>query len=268
MLPSLRHAVGTNKFLLGNIIRRGSSDTPLFMPCLDGAMAEHFLHISSDTPSDYMADIADVKYWGQQGKVVVAKGWPGFSFLDAFAQTNSESLLYSIARTNIHFPLAAYLCGAQTNSYFSYSWGYSFINTTNDCGWFSYYQDLFRRLGPPVTNYVQSGFLFTRQFANASISADVSNRVGQIIWNSPLVEILNPTNGAAVMQNSSQSVPAAVNAQDASGIRQVNYWVNDVLVASNNVAPYSVTLPTCPSRDSNWRPKRSIATGWTAPRWR
>jgi autotransporter-associated beta strand protein len=246
MLSKLRTAVGTNKFLLGNIIRRGSSETPPYMPYLDGGMAEHFLSISSDTPSDYIADIADVKYWGQQGKVVVAKGWPGFSFLDAFAQTNSQSLLYSVAKTNIFFPLAAYLCGAQTNSYFSYSWGYSFINTTNDSGWFSYYQDLFRRLGAPLSNYVQTGGIFTRQFANASISVNVSNQTGQISWSSPLVEIITPTNGTSGILNSSQSLPVTVSAQDSSGIQRVNYFVNGALVASNSVAPFSVIVTNPP----------------------
>ena len=188
MLKSLREKAGTNKFLLGNSIRRGNSNTPLYMPYLDGGTIEHFLGISSTNAADYIKDIDDLKYWGKQGKVVVAKGWPGFSWLDAWVGTAPHDQLYAMAVTNLAFPLAAFLCGVQTNGYFSYSWGYTY-----DDGWFDYYPDLYRLLGPPQGDYVRTGNLFKREFAHAWVEADVEAATGRITWRSPRLHIVNPT---------------------------------------------------------------------------
>jgi hypothetical protein len=61
---------------------------------------------------------------GKKGKIVVFKGWPGYSWLDEDFMNIKNQKKYRIANENIAFPLACFLIGAQKLSYFCYSWGY------------------------------------------------------------------------------------------------------------------------------------------------
>jgi hypothetical protein len=106
------------------------------------------------------ADLALISNAGREGKIVIVKGWPGFSWMDARRDNATEKLRE--ARSAIKFPLACFLIAAEKYSYFCYSWGYHH----NDGG-LAWYPEYDKPLGPPRGPARRDGWIYTRQFERA-----------------------------------------------------------------------------------------------------
>ena len=90
----------------------------------DGVIVEHFNAFQSRAPQQIAEDMNRMVQAGQEGKVVILKAFPGFSWIDKEMMQKPEAELLELAKLEITFPLAAFLIVAQEHFYFNYTWGY------------------------------------------------------------------------------------------------------------------------------------------------
>jgi hypothetical protein len=92
----------------------------------DGAMDEHFGHFANGSSKEQMAEaILATQAAGREGKIVLIKAWPGFSYREPEMMKKPREELARLAKERITFPLACFLVAAQPNCYFCYTWGSS-----------------------------------------------------------------------------------------------------------------------------------------------
>ncbi len=177
--------IGDDKLLIFNGLR---ADSMIWEDCglsllqgMSGAMVEHFGFFSALNPDGSInkhrmaGDIATIQAAGRRGRILVVKGWPGFSWEDRASRSNEKNA--AIARDAIKFPLACFLIAAEPYSYFVYSWGY-----TDADGTFIPYPEFEKPLGPPKGPAVRDGWIYTREFAHAGVQVDLELSQARIDW--------------------------------------------------------------------------------------
>ena len=122
-------------------------------------------------------DIDRMTQAGREGKVVILKAFPGFSWIDKDMMQKSEADLLELAKPRIAFPLAAFLIVAQEHFYFNYTWGYR-----QNHGAYAWYPEYDKRLGPPQGDARQKGYEYWREFAHASVYINIETRQATIDW--------------------------------------------------------------------------------------
>jgi hypothetical protein len=174
-----REKLGEDRLIVVNGIR----STPTwnsgfdFPGHVDAAMIEHFGFFNSSTKESMLRDIREMERAGKAGKIVVLKGWAGFTFIDSEAMAKPLEDKRAIAKRSLNFPLAAFLAGAQENCYFIYNWGYRMHN-----GCLEWYPEFDRPLGPPQGDMVQEGWELSRQYEHASVWVNLETRESEITW--------------------------------------------------------------------------------------
>jgi hypothetical protein len=73
--------------------------------------------------------------------------------------------------------LAAFLAGAQKNSYFIYNWGYRMEN-----GCLEWYPEFDKKLGKPLADSRQTGWVLERDFEHASVWVNLETKEAKINW--------------------------------------------------------------------------------------
>ncbi len=179
IIKETRQKIGKDKLIVYNGIRSTPSwqagyDFPDYT---DAAMIEHFGQFQSSSKECMLRDIQEMEKACKNGKIVVFKGWPGFTFTDRNAMRKSLSEKREIAKKNLLFPLAAFLVGAQENAYFVYSWGYRIDN-----GCLEWYPEFDKPLGEPMGDMVRDGWILSRQFKHASVWVNLETREADIQW--------------------------------------------------------------------------------------
>ena len=165
------------------IVVNGIRSTPAwnsgfdFPEYVDAAMIEHFGFFNSSTKESMLRDIREMERAGQAGKMVVLKGWAGFTFIDQEAMAKPLAEKREIAKANLSFSLAAFLAGAQENCYFIYNWGYRMDN-----GCLEWYPEFDRPLGPPQGEMTQDGWTLRREYEHASVWVNLETRESDITW--------------------------------------------------------------------------------------
>lgn len=144
---------------------------------VDAAMIEHFGFFNSSTKESMLQDIREMEQAGKAGKMVVLKGWAGFTFIDREAMAKPLDEKRTIAKRSLNFSLAAFLAGAQENCYFIYNWGYRMHN-----GCLEWYPEFDRPLGPPQGDMVQEGWELSRKYEHASVWVNLETRESEISW--------------------------------------------------------------------------------------
>ena len=179
MVKETRAKIGDDKLIFYNGIRT----TPNiqigndFMEDTDAVMIEHFGHFNSGSKESMLKDIQEMIKAGKHGKIVVFKGWPGFAWVDREAMRESLETKRKIAAENITFPLAAFLVGAQEHAYFIYNWGYRMR-----LGCLEWYPELDKKLGPPLADAKQTGWVLERDFEHAHVWIDLEAKEARIDW--------------------------------------------------------------------------------------
>jgi hypothetical protein len=174
-----RQKIGDNKLIFYNGIRSTAKSKigNDYSECTDAVMIEHFGHFQSASKECMLTDIQEMMKAGKNGKIVVFKAWPGFSWLDKeFVQLSLEKKR-AIAAKNITFPLAAFLAGAQENAYFIYTWGYRMKD-----GCLEWYPELDKKLGNPLSQAKQAGWILKRDFKHASVWINLETKEAEINW--------------------------------------------------------------------------------------
>jgi hypothetical protein len=181
MMGELKNQLGKDKLVIANALR-GTNAAPdngrIFYPYIDGAMIEHFCDLSGRSKEVIARDIELLQDAAEQGKIVVAKGWPRLNFTNtAEIKAMSQKQLEDMSRADIVFPLATFLVGAGKYAYFCYSWGYDHTQ-----GGMIDYPEYNKPLGEPLGPATKNGYIYTREFKNASVYTDIENRIGRIDW--------------------------------------------------------------------------------------
>ena len=179
IIKETRDKIGDDKLIVYNGIR----STPTwnagydFPEHTDAAMIEHFGHFQSSSKECMLRDIQEMEAAGKRGKIVVLKGWPGFTFIDRAAMAKPLAEKREIAKNSLQFPLAAFLVGAQENCYFIYNWGYRMEN-----GCLQWYPEFDKPLGEPLGDMVKDGWKLSREFKHASVWVDLENGTSEVKW--------------------------------------------------------------------------------------
>lgn len=183
IMDGVKENILGKKIVLGNGIKADTSrlkDNGLHLfEYLDGAMTEHFADLSGKNKDAISASIELIHQVAQMNKIYVVKGWPRYNFTNEELRSRqfTQEQLEDIAREDIVFPLACFLCGAGKYSYFCYSWGYRDID-----GGMIDYPEYHKPLGEPLGKYERDGYVFTRKFEHASVWVDVEKREAKIDW--------------------------------------------------------------------------------------
>jgi hypothetical protein len=178
-IKETRAKIGADKLIFYNGIRstsRGQIGSE-FTQDTDAAMIEHFGHFQSSSKESMLNDIEAMMKAGKQGKIVVFKAWPGFSWVDKTAMKKPLEVKRRLAAENITFPLAAFLVGAQEHSYFIYSWGYRMR-----LGCLEWYPEFDKPLGEPLGELAKNGWTLGREFKHASVSVNLETKKADINW--------------------------------------------------------------------------------------
>jgi len=179
IIRETREKIGEDNLIVYNGIR----STPnwgmgfVFPEYTDAAMIEHFGDFQSGTKEMMLRDILEMEQGGKDGKIVVMKGWAGFTFIDRDAMAKPLAEKQRIANESLLFPLACFLAGAQENCYFIYNWGYR-MNT----GALEWYPEFDKPLGEPLNDMVQEGWELSREYTHASVRVDLEFKEAEILW--------------------------------------------------------------------------------------
>lgn len=184
-LQAAREKMGEKAILLFNPLHAASESEPeigqRYLPAADGAMIDDFDRAANDPQKrqsrEYLAaTIRMMSDAARDGKIVIFKAWPGFTWWsdkDLMKQPAEAQL--TAARENLTFPLACFLIGAGEHSYFNYTWGW-----TVDQGALAWYPEFDKPLGAPNGPATREGWTFRREFEHASVFVDVENRTAKI----------------------------------------------------------------------------------------
>ena len=176
LLEQTRRKIGPGKLILYNGLLK--DDPGKLLQYADGAMIESFGHPKyGDNKEALAASFEATHAAAQKGKIVLLKGWPGFTFRDKTMMEKPRAVLRRLAKENINLPLAWFLVAAQQNSYFNYAWGYREMH-----GVFDVYPEFGKRLGPPKCAAVRDGWTYHREFKHASVSVDLELKKATIDW--------------------------------------------------------------------------------------
>ena len=179
IIRETRRKIGDDKLIVYNGIR----STPRWSAGFDypehtdAAMIEHFGYFQSSSKEMMLKDILEMERAGKAGKIVVMKGWSGFTFIDREAMKKTLQEKRKIARESLTFPLACFLAGAQENCYFIYNWGYRMEN-----GCLEWYPEFDRPLGKPLGEMARDGWKLSREYKHASVCVELESKEAEINW--------------------------------------------------------------------------------------
>lgn len=176
LLEETRRKIGADKLIIYNGLMH--DDPEKLLQFADGAMIESFCHPTyGDSPEALVSYFDATRKAARAGKIVIPKGWPGFTFRWKEMMARPHEELLDLARRRITFPLACFLVAAEEHCYFCYSWGYREFHGT-----FDWYPEFDRPLGPPKGPAVREGWTFRREFARASVFVNLQTKDARIQW--------------------------------------------------------------------------------------
>ncbi len=176
LLEETRSKIGADKLILYNGLLK--DDPKKLLRFADGAMIESFGHPKYGDSKEQLAAAFEATHAAaKDGKIVLLKGWPGFTFREAEMMQKPHAELARLAKDRITFPLAWFLVAAEKNSYFCYAWGYREQHGTLD-----WYPEFDKRLGPPKGAAVRDGWSYRREFEHATVSVNLEKKTAQIEW--------------------------------------------------------------------------------------
>lgn len=176
LLEETRRKIGPAKQIIYNGLMK--DDPKKLLQHADGAMIESFDHPNYGDSKEQLAEFFKATHAAaQDGKIVILKGWPGFSWRQKDIMQKPRAELLRMSRERITFPLACYLVAAEPNVYFCYTWGYREMHGT-----FDWYPEFDKPLGPPLGEAKKTGWLYEREFAHASVSVNIETKAARIDW--------------------------------------------------------------------------------------
>ena len=176
LLEETRRKIGPDKLIIYNGLLK--DDPKKLLQFADGAMIESFGHPKYGDSKEALSESFEATHAAaKDGKIVILKGWPGFSFRETEMMQKPREELSRLSRDRITFPLACFLVSAQPNCYLHYTWGYREMHGT-----FDWYPEFDKPLGPPQGDATRTGWTYQREFAHASVFVDLETKTARIDW--------------------------------------------------------------------------------------
>jgi hypothetical protein len=190
MMVEARKALGPDKIMLANVLRVGQSkdDGLEAIKRFDGSYIEGFeLADSPERKKDNVAKgIVAFQKAARDGFIVAFTA--GLSELNEeegdLNPQSTDEIRKGLSKKDNHtkrfeYLLALFLICAEKHSYFLAHDGYGAEQSEV---WMKRPPELERPLGEPKGPAVQSGYIYTREFAHAKVRLDIQNEVGAITW--------------------------------------------------------------------------------------
>ena len=191
MMKDLRRILGPEKLMVANLIRARFADSGLGrLKAFDGSYLEGFeTTVGNVEMKDYVAkgmeafqkaarQGAIIAFTAGLGKEVKEEG-ANRQFTDEVRQHLTRDEAFN---RRFSYLLAIYLVCAEKHSYFCVHDGY---DAKTSKVWMTHLPELDRPLGWPKGPAVRSGYVYTREFAHASIRLDIEKQTGVIKWSAP-----------------------------------------------------------------------------------
>lgn len=193
MMTETRSALGPEKLMIANILRARFDNGGLeFMNYFDGSYLECFTTPSGTqlSKADYLVKgIGATQQAAQQGKIIAMT----MSIGDSGVSNDVDELhtriddISEIRQDELNFKLALFLVCAEKYSYLFLNDGYCVDtrgkNKVCQSGlWLKSLPEYKKRLGAPKGPAKKVGYLYTREFAHASVWLDVEHSQGKIVW--------------------------------------------------------------------------------------
>jgi len=197
MMKATRRALGPDKLMIANLLRAQLPDSGLEqLHLFDGSYLERWDVPMGNVPmKDYVAKgIAAFQEAARQGYLIAFTAGLGAKVVNlgaglsdsketpAHVDAMRKRFTSGAPNPSFSYDLAVFLICADKHSYFYAHSGY---RTVNNQAWMAHPPDYDRPLGPPKGPAVRSGYIYTREFAHASVRLDVANQTGTITWKAP-----------------------------------------------------------------------------------
>lgn len=185
MMEDTRQMLGPNKLMLANILRARFPDSGLsYMDTLDGSYIEGFEGAVKMSRKDYVAKGMEAfQKAAREGNIIAYTCSIGRNLQDAdeaprAAGETGASVKWN-AESRFNYQLALFLICAEKYSYFDLKDSYDAKRSKT---WMTRPADYEQPLGPPLGPAVKTGYTYTREYTHASVSLDIENETGEVVW--------------------------------------------------------------------------------------
>lgn len=187
MMEEARRALGPDKLMLANVLRARFPDSGLSrLAAFDGSYIEAFDTTVGKVPlKDYVAKgIAAFQEAARQGFIIAFTAGADLGEEGGQAEKTKEQRTDEILQSPTHgqtanskfqYLLAIFLICAEEHSYFYVHEGYKSLQMNHP-------PEFDRRLGAPKGPATRKGYIYTREFAHASVRLDLESQTAEIKW--------------------------------------------------------------------------------------
>ena len=188
MMAATRVAIGPKKLMVANLVRARFPDAGLgWLGAFDGSYFEGFETTVGAIPrEEYVAKgIAAAQDAARQGVIVAFTAGIGKLGLSETGNAQLTDEIRSRAtkdaetQQRLTYCLAMFLICAEKYSYFLAHDGY---DATKSSAWLKRPPEFERPLGPPTGKAQREGYIYTREFRQASVWLDIKNEQARITW--------------------------------------------------------------------------------------
>jgi hypothetical protein len=189
MMKDARRILGPKKLMVANVLRARFSDSGLGrLRAFDGSYLEGFeAAVGKVLLKDYVAKgIAAFQEAARQGFLIAFTAGLGEEDADEGAKNRqrTDEIRKSLvgdegATRRFNYLLAIFLICAEKHSYFCAHDGY---DAKKSKVWMKHPPEFERPLGVPKGPAVRKGYVYTREFAHASVRLDLETQTGKIDW--------------------------------------------------------------------------------------
>jgi hypothetical protein len=189
MIKDARRILGREKLLVANMLRARFADSG--MSCLhafDGSYMEGFETTVGNVPlKDYVSKgIAAFQEAARQGFLIAFTAGLGEEEPDEGPKNRhrTDEIRKSLtrdeaAKRRFQYLLAVFLVCAEKHSYFCAHDGY---DANKSQVWMKHPPEFDRPLGAPKGPALRSGYVYTREFGDASVRLDIEKKTAEIDW--------------------------------------------------------------------------------------
>jgi hypothetical protein len=189
MMQDARRMLGPGKLMVANVLRARFPDAGMDrLRAFDGSYMEAFETAVGGMPvKDYVAKgVAAFQKAARQGFVIAFTA--GLGEEDSGEGTKNQQRTDEIrkamtsdeaAARRLNYLLAIFLICAEKHSYFCAHDGY---DAKRSRVWMKHPPEFDRPLGAPRGPAVRAGYVYTREFAHASVRLDLEHQMGEIDW--------------------------------------------------------------------------------------
>ncbi|NDG72652.1 MAG: hypothetical protein EBY32_15420 [Proteobacteria bacterium] len=189
MMKDARRILGPEKLMLANVLRARFPDSGMSrLSAFDGSYIEAFETTVGQMPvKDYVAKgIEAFQKAARQGYLIAFTAGLGEDVSDEEVmnpqgtdEIRKSSSDEKVTTRRFNYLLAMFLICAEKHSYFFAHDGY---DAKKSKVWMSNPPEFERPLGAPMGPAVQDGYIYTRDFAHASVRLDIENQIGSVDW--------------------------------------------------------------------------------------